>query len=207
MAKAVEELIKTLRTMGIVDEIVLDAVKKVPREEFVNPDYREQAYEDTALPFALGQTISQPFVVARMSELLREGKPLVKVLEIGTGTGYQAAVLSHLAEHVYSIERIKGLYQIALKRLKSYQNIHIKCGDGHQGWRQYAPYDAIIVTAASAQVPSQLLDQLAHKGRLVVPIGETSSQVLTVVLRDGDSFSSVEYDAVRFVPMLPGIED
>lgn len=205
--KPVEQLMTTLRHKGIEDERVLQAIQQVPREQFVAQGYEDQAYDDNALPFAHGQTISQPYVVARMSELLCEGRNHHKVLEIGTGTGYQAAVLSHLVGEVFSIERIEALYYIAKKRLMAYPNVKVKYGDGYLGWGTHAPFDGIIATAAAAHLPESLVEQLSIGGRMVIPLGDAYGQVLTVVDKHTDGVITTEYDPVRFVPMLTGKEE
>ncbi|MBS0359582.1 MAG: protein-L-isoaspartate(D-aspartate) O-methyltransferase, partial [Proteobacteria bacterium] len=185
---------------------VLDAITKVPREQFVDPSYIPFAYEDSALPISAHQTISQPYVVARMTEVLLEHHPLKHILEIGTGSGYQAAVLSHVAEEIYTIERINDLYLNAKEKLKSYTNIFLKYGDGFLGWVEHAPYDAIIVTAAAEKVPDALLSQLTDGGCLVMPVGESHLQYLQFIEKHGKEYSSKILDPVIFVPLLHGKE-
>lgn len=200
-----ERLIKRLREEGIDDENVLKAMKEVPRHLFIDEAMAHRAYEDTALPIGLGQTISQPYIVARMtSELLGEEKQLNKVLEVGTGSGYQAAVLSHLVKEVYSIERISELSYQARRRFMQLgiKNVILTQGDGSKGWLDYAPYEGIIVTAAAGEVPDSLLEQLAIGGRLVVPVGRDDSQELQVITRTIDGFVSETLEAVRFVPLI-----
>ncbi|HIF9141797.1 TPA: protein-L-isoaspartate(D-aspartate) O-methyltransferase [Photobacterium damselae] len=197
-------LVAFLRNKGIDNERVLHAIAAVPRERFVDEAFSYQAYENNALPIGHGQTISQPYMVARMTSLL-ELEPSSSVLEIGTGSGYQTAVLAHLVEHVCSVERIKVLQWQAKRRLKSLDlhNVSTKHGDGWQGWANRGPFDAIIVTAAPECVPSDLLAQLADGGRLVLPVGE-DSQVLKKIVRIGDRFVHHSIEAVRFVPLIAG---
>lgn len=190
---------------GVQDPRVLEAVKKVPRERFVDSLAVPFAYEDTPLPIEEGQTISQPFIVAWMAEQAQI-KPQDKVLEIGTGSGYSAAILSQIAAHVYSIERHPKLAEIAQKRLQQlgYTNITIVVGDGTLGWEEHAPYDAIIVTAGGPQVPPSLLNQLKIGGRLIIPVGPTlENQQLTRVIRESEKKYRYEYiGSVRFVPLV-----
>jgi protein-L-isoaspartate(D-aspartate) O-methyltransferase len=164
-----------------------------------------RAYEDIALPIGFGQTISNPWVVARMVELARNGGPLGKVLEIGTGCGYQAAVLSRLAKQVYSVERISQLLMRARLKLRELRitNVRVKHADGHLGLKDVAPYDAIVMAAAATHVPDALLAQLAPGGRLVMPLG-SQEQLLTLITREGDSFTRQSLEPVRFVPLVPG---
>lgn len=204
-ADSLDTLIKLLRIEGISDEHVLHAMRQVKREDFVDPQCQAYAYCDTSLPLKAGQTISQPYVVARMTEaLLGQQAKLQRVLEIGTGSGYQAAILSHLADEVYSIERIKVLYDCALQHLQPFKNVHLLYGDGYQGWPEHAPYDGIIVTAAANKVPEALKQQLAEAGRLVMPVGEPGSQRLQVLTKRADSYTIQFLDYVLFVPMLTG---
>lgn len=195
----------TLRPHGIRNEAVLEAIRSVPREEFVPPEIKEFAYRDSALPLECGQTISQPFIVALMTEELNL-KPSDKVLEIGTGSGYSAAVLSELATQVFTIERLPDLTQTATKRLKrlGYKNVHVRQGDGTLGWPEEAPFDAIVVTAGGPTVPQPLLDQLAVGGRLVMPVGSdlASQQLIRIVRRGADDYRQQEITAVRFVPLI-----
>jgi len=188
---------------GIKDKRVLEAMRQVPRHLFVPEDMRSLAYCDGPLPIGLGQTISQPYIVALMTELLElTGKE--KVLELGTGSGYQAAILSRLARQVYSVERHAALAQRAEKVLAElgYDNVVIRVGDGTLGWPEHSPYDAIIVTAAAPDVPQPLIDQLADGGRLVVPVGSRWSQVLVKVKRQGDLLVKERLTPVAFVPLI-----
>jgi len=200
-----------LRFNGIRNEAVLKAVAKVPRHLFVPEHLRAYAYSDDALPIAEGQTISQPYVVARMSELLLGRKQkLNKVLEIGTGSGYQAAILSRLANKVYSVERIQSLLVEAEQALKAagVDNVTTLFADGYGGWGQHAPYDGIIVTAAAPEAPEALLQQLAENGRLVIPVNSGyGGQDLRLIIRKGEDFVVEYLDPVMFVPMKHGVVD
>ncbi|KAA0262918.1 MAG: protein-L-isoaspartate(D-aspartate) O-methyltransferase [Hafnia alvei] len=199
-------LLQQLMQQGIGDERVLKAMAEVPREKFIDEAMSHKAYDNTALPIGLGQTISQPYMVARMTELLRVG-PESKVLEIGTGSGYQTAVLAHLVQHVFSVERIKSLQWQAKRRLKQLDlhNVSTRHGDGWQGWASRGPFDAIIVTAAPPEIPEALLSQLADGGRLVLPVGEfDKTQQLRCVQRRGNDFSVESIEPVRFVPLVQG---
>lgn len=203
-----EELVASLKRKGIKNAAVLEAIQKTPRHFFIGPALSSQAYSDTALPIAHKQTISQPFVVARMTELLLAAGPLHKVLEIGTGSGYQATILAQLVDEVYTIERIEDLYKEAKQRLQqlNLSNVFIKHGDGVKGWPEVAPFDGIIVTAASPTIPQYLLDQLTDGGRMVVPIGQPGYQELQVITRNGNNFDIQISDPVTFVPLLSGVE-
>lgn len=187
---------------GVTDERILAALRKVPREEFVPQDERGESYTDQPLPIGYGQTISQPYVVAFMTEKLRP-QPQDRVLEIGTGSGYQAAVLAELVAEVYSIEIVEPLAKTAettLQRL-GYKNVHVKFGDGYKGWAEHAPFDAIIVTCAPDHVPQPLVDQLKENGRMIIPVGPTFAQQLYLLeKRNGEVRQSAVLD-VRFVPM------
>lgn len=204
VSKRVEALLTQLRAQGIKDEKVLDAIAQVPREKFVDEAFEHKAWENTALPIGSGQTISQPYMVARMTELL-ELTPESRVLEIGTGSGYQTAILAHLVHHVCSVERIKGLQWHARRRLKQLDlhNISTRHGDGWQGWHARSPFDAIIVTAAPPEIPSALLSQLDEGGILVLPVGE-DRQYLKRVRRLSGEFVIDTVEAVRFVPLVKG---
>ena len=201
-------LIMELRRSGIRDTAVLSVIERLPRDQFVLPTFAGQAYENTALPIEQGQTISQPYVVAFMTEALELGARQ-RVLEIGTGSGYQAAVLSKLCRWVYSIERYRSLLQAAQARFKALDlhNIVTRHGDGALGWPEQAPFDRIIGTAAADEVPQALLDQLAPEGILVIPVGrENQAQVINRYRRTGDkSFDVESLLPVRFVPMVDGV--
>jgi protein-L-isoaspartate(D-aspartate) O-methyltransferase len=200
-------LIERLREQGIRNEAVLQVMAKTPRHLFVDEALASRAYEDTALPIGHGQTISQPYIVARMTELLLEGENLPgKVLEVGTGSGYQAAILAPLVEKVFTVERIEPLYRATRELLQAlgYRNIHTFLSDGSWGLAQEAPFDAIIATAAPETVPPALLEQLAIGGKLIIPVGKQGSiQRLQIITRnDAESYTTVEYEAVQFVPMI-----
>ncbi len=200
-------MIERLREQGIADEAVLNVMYEIPRHIFVEEALASRAYEDLALPLGFGQTISQPYVVARMTELLLAGKPLRKVLEISTGCGYQTAILAKLAAEVYSVERLLPLLAKARRNLRELRisNTRFKHADGHVGIAEAAPFDAILVTAAATHVPDALKQQLAVGGRMVVPLG-TREQHLCVIERGSRGFSQSQLDAVKFVPMLSGIK-
>jgi protein-L-isoaspartate(D-aspartate) O-methyltransferase len=196
-----------IEARGVKNKLVLDAVRKVPRHLFVAEGLREVAYTDGPLPIGEEQTISQPYIVALMTELLglKGGE---KVLEIGTGSGYQAAVLAEIAKEVYSIEIICSLAEMAEKRLKEmeYKNITVKCADGYQGWTEHAPFDAVIVTAAPDHIPQPLVDQLKIGGKLVIPVGDLF-QELTVLTRTEKGVEKERNIPVRFVPMTGEAEE
>ncbi|AKA39322.1 protein-L-isoaspartate(D-aspartate) O-methyltransferase [Yersinia ruckeri] len=202
--KAMQTLLLQLQQQGIRDERLLQAIEAVPREQFIDEAFAHKAYENTALPIGSGQTISQPYMVARMTELLQL-TPTSKVLEIGTGSGYQTAILAHLVDHVCSVERIKGLQWQAKRRLKllDLHNVSTRHGDGWLGWASRGPFDAIIVTAAPPEIPEALLQQLNNGGRLVLPVGE-QSQTLKYVQRRDREFMIETVEAVRFVPLVKG---
>ncbi len=201
-----DRLITRLKEQGIQHPGVLSVIKELPRHLFVDEALASRAYEDTALPIGHGQTISQPFIVARMTEILLEGMPKKRVLEVGTGSGYQTAVLSRLVERVFSVERISPLQNQARERFYQlkFNNIRLKHSDGSWGWEENAPYDGIIVTCAPEQIPAELLKQLAPGGRLVIPVGGSAEQSLRVIDRNGNTFEETELDAVSFVPLLSG---
>lgn len=199
-----DRLIQRLREEGIRDERVLEAIRNVPRHLFVDEALATRAYEDTALPIGHGQTISQPYIVALMTQTLLAGGRLKKVLEVGTGSGYQTAVLAQLVDAVYSVERIEPLMKLARKRLREIgcRNVQIKLSDGSWGWKDHAPYDGIIVTAAPAEIPPALLDQLAPGARLVIPVGGTAMQELLLIQNTGKGLSQERLELVNFVPLV-----
>ena len=206
-ARTRERLIQRLVDQGIRDPRVLDRIRNVPRHLFVDEALSSRAYEDTALPIGHGQTISQPYVVARMTEAVTLGGVPDKVLEIGTGCGYQTAVLAPLVGKLYSIERIEALLDRARENLKqlAVRNVRFKHGDGNQGWPSQAPFDAILLAAAPHAVPQKLLDQLGEGGRLVAPIGPEGRQELLRLTRKGDQYLRERLGVVSFVPLLGGI--
>ncbi|MBP3973723.1 protein-L-isoaspartate(D-aspartate) O-methyltransferase [Pseudoxanthomonas spadix] len=204
-----DRLVQRLRAAGIADENVLDAIGTVPRHLFVDEALATRAYEDTALPIGHSQTISQPWVVARMTEVLLAGRNPKTVLEVGTGSGYQAAVLAALGLEVYTVERIGDLLRLARKRLRQLgMNVRSKHDDGRVGWPEHAPYDAIIVTAAGPALVSALVEQLAPGGCLVAPVGGAAAQELVQVTRDADGqLQQATLAPVMFVPLLSGTLD
>ncbi|ABM24104.1 MULTISPECIES: protein-L-isoaspartate(D-aspartate) O-methyltransferase [Shewanella] len=197
-------LAKKLSDAGIRNQAVLKAISQTPREMFLDNALAHKAYENTALPIGQGQTISQPYIVARMTELLLSNMPK-KVLEVGTGSGYQAAILAQLVPELCTIERIKGLQIQARQRLKrlDLHNVSFKYGDGWQGWSNRSPFDAIMVTAAAATVPEALLSQLVDGGVLVLPVGENTQQLMRIT-RHRERFSSENIETVKFVPLVNG---
>ena len=199
-------MVARLREQGIGDEAVLNVLNEIPRHIFIEEALASRAYEDIALPIGFGQTISQPYIVARMTELLAAGQPMGKVLEIGTGCGYQTAVLAKLSREVYSVERLVQLLARARKNLRELRitNVRFKHTDGHAGIPEGAPFDRIIVTAAATHVPQVLKDQLAIGGRMVVPIG-AHQQYLCLIERSARGFTETRLDEVKFVPMLSGL--
>ncbi|HZP12245.1 MAG TPA: protein-L-isoaspartate(D-aspartate) O-methyltransferase [Nevskiaceae bacterium] len=200
-------LLDELRTQGIKDERVLGAIAKVPREQFIEEALRSRAYENNALPIGQAQTISQPYVVALMTQAILAGKQkLARVLEIGTGCGYQTAVLAELVPAVFTIERLKRLSEQARERLARlhYHKIHFSYSDGNAGWPTYAPFDAILVTAAAEKIPQPLIDQLAPGGRLVIPVGPLGFQNLKQVERGDKGVRTTDLCGVSFVPLLSG---
>ena len=205
--RARDRLVQRLQQHGIKDMRVLAAMRQVPRHLFIDEALSSRAYEDTALPIDARQTISQPYVVARMTELVLQTPELKKVLEIGTGSGYQAAVLAELVERVYSIERIERLYKQAHERLwkLGYRNIRLRHGDGQEGWEEASPFDAIIVTAAPDDLPLHLLQQLAVNGRMVIPVGGAHGiQELQCITRTEEGYRKEVVEQVSFVPLLKG---
>ncbi len=205
-----ERLVQSLQEQGISNQKVLDVMRQTPRHIFLDEAFSHRAYENTALPIGYSQTISQPYIVALMSQLVVSWGPRQKVLEIGTGSGYQAAILAKLVDKVYTVERIKPLLMKARERLRrlGLSNIISGHSDGGEGWAQYAPYDAIIGTAAPQVVPEELLQQLAPNGILVIPVGPDGDQELRVIHRMGDTnkFEEEVITKVRFVPLVSGIQ-
>ena len=205
-ARTRDRLVQRLKDHGIRSTAVLEQIRNVPRHLFVDEALASRAYEDTALPIGLGQTISQPYVVARMTEALIEGFSGEKVLEIGTGCGYQTAILAPLVKKIYTVERIPELQRKARQRLRELDiyNVQFRPGDGWEGWPKYGPYDGILVAAAAAELPEKLLEQLAPGGRLIMPVGPTGRQELLMITRQDDHFEQVSLGAVSFVPLVKG---
>ena len=201
-----DRLVQRLIDQGIHNEAVLEQIRNVPRHLFVDEALASRAYEDTALPIGLGQTISQPYVVARMTEALLDGFEGEKVLEIGTGCGYQTAVLAPLVKKIYTVERIPELLRKTKQRLRDLDiyNVQFRPGDGWEGWPKYAPYDGIIVAAAADELPEKLLQQLAPGARMIIPVGRSGYQDLLQVTRKDDHFEEVSLGAVSFVPLVHG---
>jgi len=202
-APCAEMIEKQLRRRGVVDRRVLEAMAAVPRQEFVPKELRQRAYEDVPLPIGEGQTISQPYIVAAMTAALRlTGEE--RVLEIGTGCGYQAAILSVLAKTVYTVEVRSELASAAAARLErlGYANVHVHCGDGTLGLPEFAPFNAILVAAAAPAVPEPLRAQLADGGRMILPVGDSENQELRLIERTGNSFSTSTLEGCRFVPLV-----
>jgi len=200
-----ERMLTRLREQGIKDEVVLHAMGEIPRHIFVDDALSTRAYEDVSLPIGFAQTISQPYIVARMTEVLRNGNQLGKVLEIGTGCGYQTAVLSRVAKEVLSLERIRPLVMKARNHLRTLKctNVKLDHADGSMGLNEFAPFDGIIVTAAASHVPQELLAQLAIGGRMVIPIG-TSEQTLYLIEHNQNDYKQTKLEPVKFVPLLGG---
>ena len=205
-ARTRDRLIQRLREQGISNALVLERMRNVPRHIFVDEALSSRAYEDTALPIGFGQTISQPYIVARMTEALLEGPPLSNVLEVGTGCGYQTAVLAPLIGKLYTIERIEPLVARARQRIKELElrNVRFRHGDGSAGWKAHAPYDGILVAAAPLVVPDTLVQQLAVGGRLIVPIGAEGAQELLRFTRKEQRIERQSLGPVAFVPLLGG---
>ena len=207
-ARTRDRLIGRLREQGIVNAAVLDRIRNVPRHIFVDEALASRAYEDIALPIGHGQTISQPYIVARMTEALIAGSDIgkLKVLEIGTGCGYQTAVIAPLVRSVYSIERVGPLSRKARQRLRELEidNVKLRHGDGWRGWPVAAPFDGILVAAAPQEIPEALLSQLADGGNLVIPVGPAGDQKLIRIVRSGDDYERQSLGLVSFVPMLTG---
>ena len=200
-------MVERLRERGIRDETVLAAMGSLPRHIFVDEALATRAYEDMSLPLGFGQTISSPHTVARMTELARNGRPLGKVLEIGTGCGYQTALLGKVAKQVYSMERLAALVRRARRNLREagVSNVHLRHGDGHAGMPELAPFEAIVMTAATARAPAVLLEQLTPGGRMVLPLAGKNEQHLYVIERTDKGYIERRMDPVIFVPLLPGV--
>lgn len=202
-----DRLIDRLREQGIGDMRVLSVIRQVPRHLFIEEALAHRAYEDSSLPISHGQTISQPYIVARMTEALLETSPMEEVLEVGTGSGYQAAVLSRLVRRVYTVERIRALSDLARQRFRELglRNIRAKHSDGGMGMPEYAPFDGIIVTAAPEGIPRALVEQLRIGGVMVMPIGNREEQILIRVTRTEEGYDKEFLERVTFVPMLGGV--
>ncbi len=203
-----DRLIERLRAQGITDQLVLDTMRATPRHIFLDEALSHRAYEDSALPIGFQQTLSQPYIVARMTELLLAGGPRERVLEVGTGSGYQTAILAQLVGRVFSVERIRPLQEKARQRLRQLglHNVHLRHADGGMGWAERGPFDAILSAAAPEVVPSELLAQLAIGGRLVIPVGgQGKPQSLYVYDRNEDGIVEQCIEPVLFVPMLSGV--
>jgi len=204
-----KRLAQRLADDGIRSTVVLEAITTVPRHFFIDEALGQRAYDDITLPIGYNQTLSQPYIVARMTEALLAGQQSIgRVLEIGTGSGYQTAILAQVAKEIYTIERIKPLFQQAKKRFTELRlrSIQSRYGDGSVGWQEHAPYEGIIVTAASLQIPMQLVAQLCEGGRLVIPVGNINQQSLKVITRTTRGLQEIELEPVRFVPLLEGLE-
>ncbi len=199
-------LVERLMREGIRSQAVLEAMREIPRHIFVDEALASRAYEDTALPIGHGQTISQPYIVARMTEILLRDGPLRRVLEIGTGSGYQAAVLARLVEEVFTVERVGALQRKARRRFRELglRNIRLRHCDGMEGWRGYAPFDGIMATAAPPELPLALLEQLVVGGRLVMPVGRPGAQRLVLVTRTAAAWEQEVLETVSFVPLVTG---
>jgi len=204
-----ERLINRLTEQGITNQKVLDVIRSTPRHIFLDEALSHRAYEDTALPIGFSQTLSQPYIVARMTEILLSAGPLSKVLEIGTGSGYQSAILAQLVTEVHTVERIESLLIKAKQRFRKLglTNVSANLSDGCFGWEKQAPYDGIITTAAPQAIPEDLLSQLAPNGLLVIPVGSGESQDLRLVKRieDSSEFDQIIVEKVKFVPLLSGL--
>ncbi len=205
--RARDRLIGQLREMGISSDLVLDVMATVPRHLFVDEALASRAYENTALPIGHGQTVSQPYIVARMTEALLCSGPIARVVEIGAGSGYQTAVLAHFAHTVYAVERLGSLFRTLRERMAvlKYHNVRIKHGDGHLGWPEHAPFDAALIAAAVVAVPIAVCEQLELGGRLIVPVGDADRQDLVLVTRHAGGFEHARLEPVRFVPMRAGV--
>ena len=205
-ARTRDRLVRRLEESGIRSSEVLEQIRNVPRHLFVDEALASRAYEDTALPLGLGQTISQPYVVAKMTEALVQGFEGDRVLEIGTGCGYQTAMLAPLVKEIYTVERIPELLKKTKQRLRQLDiyNVHYRLGDGWEGWPKYAPYDGIIVAAAAPELPEALLQQLKQGGRMIIPVGPTGRQELVKVTKQNGHYEQVSLGLVSFVPLIHG---
>ena len=205
-ARTRDRLVRRLEEQGIRDRAVLEQLRHVPRHLFVDEALASRAYEDTALPIGLGQTISQPYVVALMSEALLKDFAGSKILEVGTGCGYQTAILAPLVKEIFTVERIPELLRKTKQRLRDLDiyNVRFRQGDGWQGWPKYAPYDGIIVAAAAPELPEKLMQQLGPGGRLIIPVGPSGRQDLVMVVRQNDRFEESSLGVVSFVPLVKG---
>lgn len=199
-------LVDRLRERGITNEVLLDVINSTPRHLFIDEALSHRAYEDTALPIGYQQTISQPYIVARMTEALMQDGPLDRVLEVGTGSGYQTAILARVAERVYTVERIQGLLDRARQNLKltNVRNVQFKHDDGGIGWADRGPFDGILVTASPRHIPAELIDQLAEGGRMIIPVGVGDKQELTLVRNTGGEVTTAVLEEVNFVPLVGG---
>lgn len=202
-----DRLVERLKEQGISSNRVLAIMRVTPRHLFLDEALSHRAYEDSALPIGYNQTLSQPYTVARMTELLLEGGDRKRVLEIGTGSGYQTAVLAQLVDQLYSVERIAPLLEKARRRLRElgFQKVHLRHADGGLGWTEKGPFDGILSAAAPAEVPQELLDQLRPGGRLVIPVGDSSGQALQVIDRTEDGFERRVVEPAKFVPLISGV--
>lgn len=205
-ARTRDRLVRRLEESGIRSSEVLEQIRNVPRHLFVDEALASRAYEDTALPLGLGQTISQPYVVAKMTEALLQGFEGDRVLEIGTGCGYQTAMLAPLVKEIYTVERIPELLKKTKQRLRQLDiyNVHYRLGDGWEGWPKYAPYDGIIVAAAAPEFPEKLLQQLKQGGRMIIPVGPTGRQELVKVTKQNGHYEQLSLGLVSFVPLVHG---
>lgn len=208
-ARTRDRLVQRLKEAGIHSTEVLEQIRNVPRHLFVDEALASRAYEDTALPIGLGQTISQPYVVAKMTEALLEGLEGVRVLEIGTGCGYQTAVLARLVKEIYTVERIPELLKKTKQRLRQLDiyNVHYRLDDGWQGWPKYGAYDGIIVAAAASELPEKLLQQLKPGGRMIIPVGPSGRQKLIKVTKQNGRYEQLSLGLVSFVPLIHGKQE
>lgn len=202
-----ERMVARLREQGIRNSDVLQVMLETPRHLFVEEAFASRAYENTALPIGFNQTISQPYIVARMTELLLAAGPLDKVLEVGTGSGYQTAILAQLVSRVYSVERIYPLQQRARRCLQdlNIRNVRLKHSDGGWGWDEYGPYDGILAAAAPSEIPETLLMQMARRSVMIIPVGQGRTQILKRITRSESGFAAEEIEPVTFVPFLTGV--